>query len=50
MSLAEERDRALERLRAVESYLTHSIAADAEESEELWRLIMRHFGEIPEMP
>lgn len=50
LSLAEERERAFDRLRAVEGYMTHGVAADAEESEELWRLIMQHFGEISEMP
>ena len=50
LSLAEERERAFDRLRAVEGYMTHGVAAGAEESEELWRLIMQHFGEISEMP
>ena len=50
LSLADERERAFDRLRAVEGYMTQDITADAEESEELWRLIMRHFGEISEMP
>ena len=48
LSLAEDRERAFDRLRAVEGYMTHDTAADAEESEELWRLIMQHFGEISE--
>ena len=50
VELSMELERAMERVRAVEGYLTHRIPADAEESEELWRLIARHFGETPSAP
>lgn len=50
LAIAEERERALDRLRAVEGYLTHGVAAGANESDALWRLIMQHFGEVPSAP
>ena len=47
LALTEERERAFDRLRTIERYMAHDTAADADESEELWRLMMQHFGEVP---
>ena len=47
LALTEERERAFDRLRAIERYMAHDLAADTDENEELWRLMMQHFGEVP---